>query len=97
MKKKLEKLKMPERKMDPDMDMSREDMEMAEAQESPEDEAMESPEYQVSEEEMGVEKKQPAPLDDISDDELMAEIKKRGLMSQLDSGEEDAVAMDEMS
>ena len=83
---KLKKMKMPK---DQEMDMS--ELDMSEG-ESPSDESAESPEMEMAEDEMEM---APSPLDSISDDELMAEIEKRGLMSQLSKSEkpEDAEKM----
>lgn len=71
----LKKMKMPKRE---EIDMAELDME-----EMP---GGEMPEGDMSEEEMPVEA---GPLADVSDEELMAEMKKRGLTSKLE--EEDAM------
>jgi hypothetical protein len=68
-----------------DLDVS--EMEMAEENESPEDEAAESPEYQKREEELGIEKHGDDALAGMSDEDLMAEVKKRGLLNKLEEGE----------
>lgn len=72
---KLKKLKMP----------PREEMDMSELEFSKE----ESPEYEA-EEAMEGEEKEEAPeamseLESVSDEDLLAEVKKRGLLSQLES------------
>jgi hypothetical protein len=82
---KLDKLKMPEKKPM----MSRDEMMAQEDSETPEEEAAESPEEQAQEDEMGTEKHaQSDELTMISDDDLMAEVKKRGLMSKMSPEEE---------
>lgn len=86
---KLDKLQMPKGRS---RKMSMEDLHAEEAQESPEDEAAESPEQQSMEEELGLEEhpeeaKSNMALEGATDDELLAEIKKRGLMSQLSADE----------
>lgn len=75
---KLKKLAMPKRE---EMDIS--ELDMAAEGEMPEGEM---PEGDMGEEEMPVEA---GPLADVSDEELMAELKKRGLSSKLE--EEDAM------
>lgn len=62
---------------DPHMDLSEE-----EETETPEEESEESPEYQEKEEKLGVEKH--SPLTRVSDDELLAELRKRGLDKDLE-------------
>lgn len=79
---KLGKLKMPMKRGN-EMDAS--DLMDEEALESPNDEAAESPEEQGMEQEMGTES--PVHMDTISDEELLAEIRKRGLESQLHEGD----------
>lgn len=83
MKKKLEKLKMPEKRQD-DMDLS--DLEEG----SPEEEASESPAEEQAEQEgkSGDEEHKPGPLDNVDDEDLLAEVKKRGLVSELEKGED---------
>lgn len=77
---KLDNLKMPERKKKlSEMDMK----DMSPAEGSPEEEASESPEEEAKEGDMG-EPANPADLEMISDDDLLAEIKKRGLMAKLE-------------
>lgn len=86
-KSKLKKMRMPEKKGE-----DLEGMEMAESSEEmpPEDEMMEG----MSEEEMPEMEEAPmADLEAISDEDLMAEIQKRGLMSQL--GEAESTEVDE--
>jgi hypothetical protein len=93
---KLKKMKMPEKKgMEKD---EMEGMEMA----SESGEEMDMEEMPMEEESMGEEmasEEMPAPASDlemVSDDDLMAELKKRGLMSQLDESapeEEDEYSM----
>lgn len=80
---KLGKLKMPKREevnLD-ELDLGPESAE-EEAAESPEEEAAESPEEESAE--------HPGELAKVSDEDLLAEVKKRGLMSQLEGevGEE---------
>ena len=86
----LKKLKMPKPKSldTSELDMSEMD-EMPE--ESPEEEAGESKAEQASEDE-GMEKHTGPELKAVSDEDLLAEVKKRGLLSQLESetGEESA-------
>lgn len=81
----LKKLKMPkpkEMEMD-ELDLGPESAE-EEASESKAEEGAESPEEESAE--------HPGELEAISDEDLLAEVKKRGLMSQLESetGEESA-------
>lgn len=76
---KLNKLQMPKKRQD---DMEMDDMLAAEDEGSPEEEASESPEEEAQEDDMGAEKA--SPLADVSDDDLLAEIKKRGLSSELE-------------
>lgn len=84
---KLGKLKMPKRE---EMDMSEFDMEPKE--ESAEYEAMEAPEEEGAEMEEMEASESPSELKAASDEDLLAEVKKRGLMSQLEAetGEESA-------
>ena len=80
MKASMKKMKMPE-KSKPEMDLSELGM-----PESPSDESAESAPMESAESEAGMEKPMsPASehLKEVSDDDLMAEIKARGLMSQL--------------
>lgn len=81
-------------------DLDLEDLKRMEMEEGPEDEAKESPEFQAMEDALGLEMhdeekpsksmKKMEPLKGISDDELMAELKKRGLMSKMEEeGEEE--------
>lgn len=77
---KLSKLAMPKAKS-PEMEADELDMLMAE--DAPAEEGME-----MSEE--------ASMLETVSDEELMAELKKRGLMSSLESGEEEADPAAEM-
>lgn len=89
--KKLGKLKMPEKRMgEMDLeDLGPEEMAAHEVGETEEEEAAESPAYQTKEEEYGIEMHgEGAPgLERISDDELLAELKKRGLSAKLDEEE----------
>lgn len=82
----LKKLKMPKPKeMETDeLDLPMEESPEEEAAESPEEEGMESPEEEKAE--------HPGELEKVSDEDLLAEVKKRGLMSQLEkeTGEESA-------
>lgn len=84
MNKKLAKMKMPERK-DEKIDL----MDLSAPEEgSPEEEAQESPEEEQQEMDMGEEApekmKQPSQdLEQASDEDLLAEIRKRGLMKEL--------------
>lgn len=75
---KLSKLSMPMKKkpMDPNMDSSMEEG-------SPEEEASESPEEEGREQDMGMDASKA--LEGVSDDDLMAELKKRGLMDSMDN------------
>jgi hypothetical protein len=89
---KLKKMKMPaskkaapelemedgEEKPEEDMDMELPELEHEDSEEegSPEEEAAESPEEEKAEDE-------PLDLSSLSDEELMAELKKRGLMAKL--------------
>lgn len=84
LKSKLDKLKMPEKKPMA-ADLADEAPESADLEEgSPEEEAAEAPAEEQAE---------LSELDQVSDDDLLAEIKKRGLMAKLD--EEGAPAPDE--
>ena len=79
---KIKKMKMPEKKGEDmaGMDMGPEDMS------DTAEESSESPELAASEKESGMEEmpqEAPSDLASLSDDELMAEIKKRGLMAQM--------------
>lgn len=77
--KKLGKLEMPKkRKAEEEMDMDLAELDM------PEEEADET--VEVDEESMDLDETT-SPAADLSDDELMAEIKKRGLMGQLEKGD----------
>jgi hypothetical protein len=83
---KLKKMRMPE--MEPEMEMSdaeEMDMEMAEPEAS---ELAEKPEAPESDDAEGVEPEPMASLEEASDEDLMAEIRKRGLMSELEKSEE---------
>lgn len=78
---KLSKLKMPERKKPDLAELESEDsMEM----EEPEELALEGAEEQDSLDAELPEAPAPSDLDSLSDDELLAELKKRGLMGKLD-------------
>lgn len=81
--------KMPSKPEDMGLDL--EEMKKMEEEEGPGDEEAESPEFQALEDEMGVEKhsKEGMDLEGISDDELMAELKKRGLMGKMEGKEEE--------
>jgi hypothetical protein len=84
--KKLKKLKMPESKK-PEMEMMEELM----AGEEMEGEEEEMPEEEMGmdlAEEMDIEPVASAELSSLSDEELMAELKKRGLMGDLEEEEE---------
>lgn len=90
-KSKLGKLKMPMPKKQEEMDMGDEGMdydtmEAHEKDESPEEEPSEAQEMEAKEEEMGLEK-EPSELAKIPDEELMAEIQKRGLMNKMEEKE----------
>lgn len=93
MKIKMKQMKMPMAKK-PEDEM-RDQMAADEMSEMPEEEEeMESP--MQEDQEMGMEKQeQPSKLEAVSDDDLVAEIKKRGLMRQLEKGEDMAVGGDE--
>lgn len=81
----LDKLKMPAAASD------EADMEGME-EEAPEMEASESEEHEMAEtpdEESAEHAGEAGPLEAASDEELMAELKKRGLSKQLEAGEED--------
>lgn len=82
----LKKLKMPKPKAieTDELDMAMEESPAEEAAESPEEEGAESSEEEAAE--------HPGELKGVSDEDLLAEVKKRGLMSQLESetGEESA-------
>jgi hypothetical protein len=78
---KMKAMPMPKKPMGAkEADMDLESM-LAEEQAEPAEgsEEMESPEYQAAEEEMGVEMH---PAESLSDDELLMELKKRGLMAK---------------
>lgn len=83
--KKLGKLKMPSKR--PEMDLS--DLSSDDSSEqdegSPEEEASESPDEEAAED-SGKDGDGSDALKAVSDDELMAEIKKRGLLSKLEKG-----------
>lgn len=72
-KSKLDKLKMPEKRADEEMDM----LELSE--ESPEMEAAEGEEMAEMGAEEAAPEAEPSALEAVSDDELVAEMKKRGL------------------
>lgn len=95
--KKLGKLKMPGKREELPMPKD----EASDLEEgSPEEESLESPDEEAAELDAGApEDNQPNDqLDSISDDELLAEIKKRGLMSKLaDKGEAEADSGDDQS
>lgn len=82
----LKKLKMPKPKAieTDELDMAMEESPEEEAAESPEEEAAESPEEEK--------KEHPGELEAVSDEDLLAEVKKRGLLSQLEKevGDESA-------
>ena len=80
----LKKLKMPKPKSFEMEELDMEESPDEEAAESPEEEAAESPEEEKREHE--------GDLSEFSDEDLLAEVKKRGLMSQLEeeTGEESA-------
>ena len=85
---KLGKLKMPKREeinLD-ELDMGSEESPEYEASESPEEEGAESEEMEASE--------HPGELKAVSDEDLLAEVKKRGLMSQLEAETGDESAED---
>lgn len=82
MKSKLAKMEMPKKRKD---EMSLESPEMEMEMESPE---MEGEDMAAEGEDMGMEEASSPELEKLSDDELLAEIKKRGLMSQLESSPE---------
>lgn len=92
-KSKLGKLKMP---MDHGMDLSDlhddESSEHDASEGSPEEEASESPEEEQAEQDAGegdeAGSEHQAYLDKCSDDDLMAEVRKRGLMAELQKGEQ---------
>lgn len=78
-KKQLGAMAMPPKKgMEVEMDFP-DDKEGSPEEGSPEEEAMESPEEEKAED---------SELGHLSDDELLAEVKKRGLSKQLEDGEE---------
>lgn len=84
------KKKMPEKKGE---EMEGMDMEALSGEAESEYEPMEQ---EMAEESMDMEEAPmapPADLEALSDEELMAELKKRGLMSQLEEGEEEADEM----
>lgn len=87
MKKKLEKLKMPEKRSD-ELDLSSLD-EGAPSEDPMGDEEL--PQDPQAEDQSA-----PGPLDHVDDEELMAEVQKRGLLSQLEGGEEQAQADGQM-
>lgn len=106
--KKLSKLKMPKKADEKDMDL--ESMMAAEDTEGPGEEDMESPEYQAREDELGIEKHDgeeeagheegksaEGELEMVSDDDLLAEVKKRGLMKDLEESEHPAEEASEES
>jgi len=87
------KKKMPEKKGEEmeGMEMEGADMEAVAEEADAEAEPMEQ---EMSEESLAMEEAPAAPeLEAISDEELMAELKKRGLMSQMEEGEEEADEM----
>jgi hypothetical protein len=76
---KLSKLRMPEDKKSSDLDLSELDMGSDQPDEgSPEEEAAESPDQEDQEAKKGSDQ-----LAHVDDEELIAEIKKRGLMDKL--------------
>lgn len=84
---KLQKMKMPEKKKDAELEAELSSMDEGMPAES--EELVGEEEMQVSDE-MPMQK-DPAQLELISDDELLAEIEKRGLMSQLQPGSQDSL------
>ena len=84
--KKLKAMKMPEKRMnEKDMEMPMdEDMPEEEMEETPEEEKNESHEEQMKEMEDGTEMHPNTAASQLSDDDLMAEIKKRGLLKELE-------------
>lgn len=82
---KLSKLKMPEKRSD-EMDLSELDQEGNDMESADSEFPTEEESEPVAE---GEEMMEASPLADLSDDELMAEVEKRGLMSQLPGEEED--------
>lgn len=88
----LKKLKMPKPKMI-EMEEGEMDMEMPEGEEMSKEMSEEMPEDMEGEEEMEESKEKGSPaLAKFSDEDLLSEVKKRGLMSQLETemGEESA-------
>lgn len=84
--KKLGKLKMPGKR--DELEMPADEMDASMEEGSPEEEASESPEEAAAE---GDDSSAGQELAHLSDDDLLAEIKKRGLMSKLqDKGEQEA-------
>lgn len=74
---KLGKLKMPKRE-----EINLDELDMGE---SPEYEAAESPEEEGAESKEEESAEHPGELKSVSDEDLLAEVKKRGLMSQLEA------------
>jgi len=80
---------MPKREAIDEMELDMpEEGEMPEGEESPEGE-------DLAEEGEDLAEMPESPLDSVGDDELLAEIKKRGLMSKLEEGEGDMAEMPE--
>jgi hypothetical protein len=77
----LKKMKMPKPK---EFDVSELDMEESDV-ESPEYEASEPQEEEMDESAEKESDEQPSELEQVSDEDLLAEVKKRGLLSQLES------------
>lgn len=85
-KKKLSKLSMPEKRKD---EMDLEEMDLGSEEEMPMAE-----EEEMAGEELSMEEGPASDLEAISDDDLLAEIKKRGLMSQLSEKEDESEDQD---
>lgn len=84
---KLGKLKMPKRE-----EINLDELDMGDKEESPEEEAAESPEEEKMEDESA--EKHTDELKSVSDEDLLAEVKKRGLMSQLEKETGDESSQD---
>lgn len=85
---KLKDMKMPDKRQE-EMDMEEMQFDLGEGEEEP-FQSEEPSEFEEAAEGEEMSSESSPELEALSDDELMAEVKKRGLMSQLDSEEESA-------
>lgn len=91
-KKQLSKIKMPGESK-PEFDMA---SEAADEEGSPDEESAPMEELDLTGEEPEMESPEASPLADIGDEELLAEIKKRGLMSELEQEPSEGPSAEEL-